>query len=265
VSRIAGAINVEVRPCHGLDQFRACMAVERRVWGSSDLEVPLPIYVVAAETGGQVLGAFAGAEVVGFTLAMPGVRPDPKGQGAGQPYLHSHMTAVLPEWRGRKIGLALKLAQREEALARGIRLVEWTFDPLETRNARLNLVRLGAIARRFIPNCYGITASLLHAGLPTDRLMTEWQLDAPRVAACLAGNPPQPAHPVRIDLPYETDELRRSQPATARELQARLEKEFDHWLGRGYAATSFEISGDRAAYLLEPWRGEELVGAACPP
>ncbi len=260
-------MKIEVRPCRGLDQFRACMAVERRVWGAGDLEVPLPIYVVAAETGGQVLGAFAcssgeraEAEIVGFTLALPGVRAAPGGRGTGEPYLHSHMTAVLPEWRGRHVGLALKLAQRDDALARGIRLVEWTFDPLEVRNARLNLVRLGAIARRFVPNCYGITASPLHAGLPTDRLVAEWQLDSRRVVACLAGTPPQPANPVRIELPSETEKLRRDQPAAARELQARLAKEFEHWLGEGYAATSFEISAGRAAYLLEPWHGEELEG-----
>jgi predicted GNAT superfamily acetyltransferase len=257
-------MKIDVRPCHGLDEFRACMAIERRVWGASDLEVPLPIYVVAAETGGQVLGAFAcpsgrqaGSEMVGFTLALPAVRSGPTGQGAGRPYLHSHMTAVLPEWRGRHVGLALKLAQRDDARARGIRLVEWTFDPLEIRNARFNLVRLGAIARRFIPNFYGITASPLHAGLPTDRLVAKWQLDAARVETCLAQKPPQPVEPAQIELPRETEELRRRDPAAARALQARLAKEFESWFGRGYAATSFEISGDRAAYLLEPWPAEE--------
>jgi predicted GNAT superfamily acetyltransferase len=247
-------MKVEVRCCHELDEFRACMEVERTVWGPSDLGVPLPIYVVAAETGGQVLGAFAESRVIGFTLALPGVRD-------GEPYLHSHMTAVLPEWRGRHIGLELKLLQRREGLERGIRLIEWTFDPLEVKNARFNLVRLGAIARRYIPNCYGITASPLHAGLPTDRLMAEWQLASPRVEAALAGRPQQPEKPIRIELPAATDELRRTDPRGARALQARLEKDFQSWLGKGYAATSCQVSGDCAAYLLEPGPAEVPGGA----
>jgi predicted GNAT superfamily acetyltransferase len=238
------------------------MEVERTVWGPSDLDVPLPIYVVAAETGGQVLGAFAcpsgrraESRVVGFTLALPGVCD-------GQLYLHSHMTAVLPEWRGRHIGLELKPFQRREALERGIALVEWTFDPLEIKNARFNLVCLGAMAQRYLPNCYGLTASPLHAGLPTDRLMAEWQLASPRVEAALAGRPSQPENPVRIELPAGIDELRRNDPPAARAVQARLEKEFQHWLGQGYVATSFEISGARAAYLLERGPGEARDGAA---
>jgi predicted GNAT superfamily acetyltransferase len=251
-------MTVEVRPCHGLDEFRACMEIERSVWGPSDLDVPLPIYVVAAETGGQVLGAFvrhggrAESEIVGFTLALPGVR-------AGRPYLHSHMTAVLPEWRGRRIGVALKLYQRQEALARGITLVEWTFDPLEIKNARFNLVRLGAVARRYVPNCYGITASPLHAGLPTDRLVAEWRLDSPRVEAAVAGRPLRPENPIRIELPADTDALRQRDRAAAARLQERLREEFALWFGRGYAATSCQVSGDRAAYLLEPCPADRSI------
>ncbi len=167
------AAAIVVRHCRGLGEFAACLEVERAVWASADIDlVPLPLFVVAAETGGEVLGAFDGDRIVGFTLALAGVRR--------RPYLHSHMTAVLAEYRGAGIGRQLKLFQRQDALVRGIELVEWTFDPLETKNAHFNF-GLGAIARRYMPNLYGITTSPLHAGLPTDRLVAEWWLRSPRV------------------------------------------------------------------------------------
>ena len=129
-------------PCHGIEEFQACVRVERAVWQSSDIDVvPIPLFVVASETGGQVLGAFHGEDLVGFTMAIAGWR-------ARKPFLHSHMTAVTDGYRDRGVGRRLKLFQREDALARGIALIEWTFDPLVPKNAFFNFMRLGAIARR---------------------------------------------------------------------------------------------------------------------
>src|ERR1041385_6901912 len=99
------------------------------------------------------------------------------------------MLGVLPEFRRGGLGLRLKLEQRRQTLARGINLIEWTFDPLEWKNAIFNLDRLGAIARRYVPNQYGISSSPLHRGLPTDRLVAEWWLDSPRVLACIEEKP----------------------------------------------------------------------------
>src|SRR6202012_2433270 len=101
-------------------------------------------------------------------------------------YLHSHMLAVLPEYRNAGLGRRLKLAQRDDALSRGFDLMEWTFDPLEIKNAYFNLERLGAIARRYNVNQYGITSSPLQGGLPTDRLVAEWWLKSKRVEQLLA-------------------------------------------------------------------------------
>src|ERR1700689_114357 len=106
------------------------------------------------------------------------------------------MTAVLQNYRDRGIGRRLKLFQREDALQRGIHLVEWTFDPLEVKNAYLNFMRLGAIARRYLPNCYGVTTSPLHGGMPTDRLIAEWWLDSPRVTNLLNGSALESSHVV---------------------------------------------------------------------
>ncbi len=170
--------DIQIRHCSGLAEYEECVRIQRVTWGD-DLIVPSGLSRIAQRTGGQVLGAFDGDRMVGFTLAFAGTR-------SGEPFLHSHQTAVLPEYRDAGVGRRLKLFQRQDALKRGIKLVEWTFDPLELKNAYFNLVRLGAIARVLIPNCYGITGSALHAGLPTDRLVAEWWLDSVRVKSILA-------------------------------------------------------------------------------
>src|SRR5260370_15547404 len=129
-----------------LEEFHACVELRREIWEESDLETePVTMFVVASITGGQVLGAFDGDKLVGYTLAVVGLRE-------GRTHLHSHQTGVSAGYRDRGVGRMLKLFQRDEALGRGIRLVQWTFDPLEMKNARFNLNRLGAICRQYIPN-----------------------------------------------------------------------------------------------------------------
>ncbi len=220
------------------------MALQRIVWGD-DITVPSPIFVVAVETGGQVLGAFESGRLVGFTLAMPGIHE-------GVPFLHSHMTAVLPDLQNHKIGRRLKLAQRDDALARGIKLVEWTFDPLELRNAHFNLVRLGAVVRRILPNCYGVTLSPLHAGLPTDRLVAEWHLDSERVRAVLESVAVIGGKEfVRISLPSDIGEWKHKDPARAAQVQSKVREQFEHWFNRRYVATGLERAADITSYLLE--------------
>lgn len=156
-----------------------CLELQKQVWGFSDIElVPLRLFVVAEKVGGQVIGAFDGADMVAFALAIPGNRN-------GHLYFHSHMLAVRADHRDRGLGRAVKLFQREDALSRGIELIEWTFDPLEIKNAYLNLEKLGAIARRYNINQYGVTTSPLQGGLPTDRLVAEWWLRSKRVHSVL--------------------------------------------------------------------------------
>jgi predicted GNAT superfamily acetyltransferase len=244
-------LEIAVRSCSGLSEFATCIEIERAVWGSADVDiVPLPLFVVAAETGGQVLGAFVGDRMVGFTLAIAGV------QGR-KPFLHSHMTAVLRPYRNQGAGRKLKIFQREEALGRGIDLIEWTFDPLEIRNAYFNF-RLGAIVRRFIPNMYGLTTSPLHGGLPTDRLVAEWRLRSARVRRALAEKRTRRRKSrskefARIRVPADFGRLRGTKPEEAARVQAEARQEFEHWLASGYAATGIDRNDDAAEYLLEPW------------
>jgi predicted GNAT superfamily acetyltransferase len=246
----AQSAEIAIRHCHDLPEFQQCFELQRAVWGKTELDVPLPLFVIAAETGGQVLGAFDREKMVGFTLAIAGFRD-------GLPFLHSHMTAVLENYRDRGIGRRLKLFQRDDALQRGIHLVEWTFDPLEVKNAYLNFMRLGAIARRYLPNCYGVTTSPLHGGMPTDRLIAEWWLDSPRVNNLLRGavplTPNSCADRVQILVPAEMPRLRREDLSEALRIQTEVREKFQNWIAKSYAATAIEIDSEGGRYILEPW------------
>ncbi len=254
---------VEIRHCVTLAEYDECVRLEHLIWGE-DIAVPSAIFVVAHHTGGQVLGAFdatpaaasSRSKMVGFTLALAAVR-------SGSPYLHSHMTAVLPEFRNRGVGRRLKLFQRQDALKRGIDLIEWTFDPLELRNAHFNLVLLGAVARRFIPDCYGVTESPLHRGLPTDRLVAEWWLGSERVKSILAdSSPPANDSAEHISIPPNVDEIKARDPAAAAGLQAAAREKFQKLLARGYVATGVESKGAATGYFLQP--ASALAGLRLP-
>jgi predicted GNAT superfamily acetyltransferase len=170
---------IRIEPLTALADFERCVEVQLAVWGYSDGDViPKRVFIVAQRIGGQVIGAFDGDALVGFAMSLPGYRD-------GKAYLHSHMLAVLPEYRNGGLGRRMKLAQRDDALARGFDLMEWTFDPLEIKNAHLNIARLGAIVRRYLRNFYGPSTSPLQGGLPTDRLVAEWWLRSDRVRRAL--------------------------------------------------------------------------------
>jgi predicted GNAT superfamily acetyltransferase len=179
---LAATQEIIIRKCDVLEEMQACFALQKEVWGFADADlIPVRMFVAAGKIGGQVIGAFGGAnELIGFALALPGVRN-------GHGYLHSQMLAVREPYRNGGLGRRIKLYQREDALARGFELMEWTFDPLEIKNAYLNIEKLGAIARRYNVNQYGITSSPLQGGLPTDRLVAEWWMKSKRVVAVLAG------------------------------------------------------------------------------
>jgi predicted GNAT superfamily acetyltransferase len=240
---------IVVRKCACLEEFHLCVELQREIWGEEDLEVePATMFVVASETGGQVLGAFDGDRLVGYTMAVVGLRD-------GAVYLHSHMTGVRDAYRNRGVGRMLKLFQRDEALGRGIRLVMWTFDPLEIRNGHFNLNRLGAICRKYHENLYGITTSPLHGGIPTDRLVAEWRLDSARVVASLGNLAKEPSDaPAAIGLPAELERWKREDSPQVENVQKRLRSEFGRWFARGYAAVGVRMAASgAAAYLLQPW------------
>ncbi len=173
--------SVIIRKIESFEGMDACVHLQQSVWQFNDLDiVPRRMFVVARAVGGQIFGAWDETRLAGYAFAIPGVRN-------GRSYLHSHMLAVSPAYRNRGIGARLKFAQREDALARGIELIEWTFNPLQTKNAYFNLEKLGVIVRRYSPDFYGPSTSPIHGILPTDRLHAEWWLKSRRVEALAAG------------------------------------------------------------------------------
>src|SRR5919204_4694116 len=170
------ADDIRIRRASGRADYDACVLLQKAVWGLADLEVTSAIQLIATVyAGGSLhLAETAAGEPVGFVYAFAALR-------GGVPHLHSDMLAVLPDYQSRGAGARLKWAQREEALSRGLGLITWTFDPMQARNAHLNLRRLGAAATEFLPDFYGITTSALHHGMATDRLLVRWELNSLRV------------------------------------------------------------------------------------
>jgi predicted GNAT superfamily acetyltransferase len=241
---------IDVHPLTAREDLKSVVRLQRQIWGFEDVDlIPLRLFVVASKIGGQVYGAFDGAQLIGFCMAIPGVKP------GGKTYLHSHMLGVLPEYRNSGVGRTLKLTQRDDALERGIDLIEWTFDPLEIKNAFFNMERLGAIVRRYVPNQYGTTSSPLHGGLPTDRCIAEWWISNPRVSAILASNPlERPAVETRIAIPANIATIRTNDPARARDIQQTACEEFRAAFDRELAVIGFEKSEEAGTYLLGIWQ-----------
>jgi predicted GNAT superfamily acetyltransferase len=239
---------IEIRQLCRFDEFAQAVRLQQTIWGFDDIEMlPLRSFVVYGKIGGQLFGAYEGGEMVAFLIAVPGIKLGPR------PYLHSHMLGVLPAWRDAGIGRRLKLRQREEALGRGIELIEWTFDPLQLKNAFFNLERLGAVVRQYAENQYGLTASPLHGGLPTDRCTAEWWIDSSRVRAVLAGQPVARKVEERIVYPADMARIRGEDPGRAREIQKINGEKFQRAFQYGLAVTGFERSQTEGIYLLEPW------------
>lgn len=228
------------------DEFREAVALQKTIWGFGDADLlPFRFFVVAVKVGGQLFGAFDGDRMVAFCLAIPGLKPGAK------PYLHSHMLGVLSDYRDYGIGRRLKLHQRDDALTRGINLIEWTFDPLELKNAWFNIEKLGAVVRRHVRNQYGSTTSHLQAGLPTDRCTAEWWIDSPRVhAKTRGGHIARPAVVGRIEYPDNIGEIKHHDPSRARDIQAANAEHFEEAFRNDLVVTGIERTPGITAYLL---------------
>ena len=242
-----------------IDQFRQCVEIQHLAWGFSEADtVPMRSLVVCAKIGGQVFGAVDDQGLVlGFLNAFPGYRE-------GKVFLHSNMMGVRPEYQNYGIGRQLKLAQREEALSRGINLVEWTFDPLEVRNARINLELLGAICRTYLLNVYGVTSSRLHGGLPTDRLVAEWHLNSTRVKSRLGSTPSQPALSngmASLEIPLSIQHLKSTEPEAAARIQSGVRERMMDLFKRNFFASRLTIdpANHKATYLFESFEQSNPV------
>jgi predicted GNAT superfamily acetyltransferase len=280
----AARADVRVADLHGREELEAASRLLDRVWGrdaAAGAVMPHEALTALSHAGGQVTGAFRGDELVGATAAFVGVFPD------GEIRLHSHITGVVPEATGAGVGFALKLHQRAWCLHRGIPRVRWTFDPLVRRNAVFNLVGLGARAIAFERNVYGPMADARNAGLPTDRLVADWELESPRVRAALTRRAAAPdiaavrrggahpalevgpgGHPLRHDtgaprrlvqIPTDIESLRREDLGLATAWAEAVREELGGAMDAGFRLTGVSrdgwyllAAGDRTHELTDP-------------
>lgn len=263
-----------IRPLQTAAELRACVALQESTWGPGFSErVPYAVLWFSRRIGGVLLGAFDGAELVGFVFGLTGLRD-------GRPLHWSDMLAVRSDARDRGIGVQLKLAQREALLQSGVPEAHWTFDPLESRNAYLNLCRLGVIAREYVRDVYGASDSPLHGVIGTDRLVAEWHVESPRVehrvrhapragaardapavnhVAIRGGVPCCGAISTALDdptlallIPASIQDVKTHDVAAARAWRSATREAFEHYLQQGYVATELvRRTPQVSAYLLE--------------
>ncbi|MGH9940895.1 MAG: GNAT family N-acetyltransferase [Pyrinomonadaceae bacterium] len=246
---------IEIRELTTVEEFDACVRLQRAAFGLEDLELsPRRHLVVSRSAGGWTLGAFAGAELVGFVHHLAAVR------GGDEIIGYSHMMAVSPAAQNQGLGARLKWAQRARALREGRRFIRWTWDPLRARNAHFNLNRLGAVVRQYEVNYYGTDYVTMPGevgrrhGLDSDRLAAEWELDSDRVAECdRAGFAPpfstnEPAASVAI--PPDWGALLHEDPEAARRELLRVRTEFQAAFATGLVCAGFERGEATPRYLF---------------
>lgn len=250
-SPLRSPLNYTIRPCQSRDELARCVTLQREIWGYAEYEVyPLRLFVNLAKIGGHVLGAFTPeGDVVGFVASMPAWHGRKR-------YYHSLSLGVLSAHENRGLGRVLKLEQRRQSLRVGIDCIEWTFDPLKAKNSYFNLVRLGAIARRYLPDHYGPVRSRLQQGLPTDRLIAEWWLKSARVRRAIAGKPARatkknPA--ARVEIPKDIGRLADTHPEEARAVQQSVRDQLLKHFARRLAITGFEQDARAFRFLLDSY------------
>lgn len=271
--------SITIRELHTHEEYRQVVDLERAVWGFSDPfdMVPPVVFTITVKRGAILLGAFDEQDrMIGFSYSLVGMKD-------GKPLQWSHMTGVLPEYRGG-LGLRLKLAQRERALELGYELIEWTFDPLQAMNAHFNMTKLGCVAEEYHRNVYGESTSALHKGTPTDRLVAQWNIAAPHVARRLqvapelrvraqeAAQAPVINRTTRaegwliaagvdldvearrfwLEIPTGFTEMQQEAPGLALQWRLQTREAFETYFSRGYRVVDFGLDRDGGfgRYLL---------------
>jgi predicted GNAT superfamily acetyltransferase len=271
---------VIIRDLTTIEDCRAVAALEREIWGYTDAEdvVPPPVLIVSIKRGGILIGAFDDRNVMqGFVYSIPSIKD-------GRPAQWSHMLGVVKGARDAGLGMRLKLAQRDRALAMGMDLIEWTFDPLQALNAHLNFARLGVVVEEYEENIYGESSSPLHRGSPTDRFVAEWKLTAPHVerriaapglglvrdASVTAAPLVNPSHPVQqwlapgpanltvdaprvlVEIPAGYSTMQLENPSLALDWRMATRTIFQHYFARRYRVVDFFLSREagRGHYLV---------------
>ena len=271
--------DIRIRDLKTIDDFRRVVDLEHAVWGYTDSAdtVTVPVFIFTVKRGATLIGAFdADDRMVGFAYAVVGMKD-------GRPMLWSHMTGVLPDYRGG-LGYRLKLEQRARALAQGYELIEWTFDPMQAMNAHLNFAKLGGVVEEYAENFYGESTSALHRGTPTDRLVVSWRIGDPHVVRRLEQTPGLQARshevgeaPVAnvtaidgewrvvksldltvserrlwIEIPTGFTQMQQQAPERALQWRLHVRQMFQAYFAKGYRAVDFVLQRDAGfgRYLL---------------
>jgi predicted GNAT superfamily acetyltransferase len=235
-----------VRPLQKAAEMCTGAELQRRVWAYSEIEsAPEQKFIVAKESGGQILGASHESQAIGFDSALVGVH-------RGKVYLDAHMVGVVPGYQGWGTGRIQKLAQQDDAVERGIDLIRWTLDPRQLKNADSNLARLRAFVRRCISNVYGRTSSLLHAGLTTHRLIAEWWIRSAQVRDLLSGGTDTPGPDgARISIPAAIGQICSSDSSERENIQSRVQEQFDKYVADGRTAVGFKFDEQQDSCVAE--------------
>jgi predicted GNAT superfamily acetyltransferase len=269
---------IEIRPIETEEEYRAVEQLQREIWGAQDIEIVAhEMLMTAHKNGGVMLGAFDREKLAGFVFGFVGLTPD------GRVKHCSHMAGVAADYRDRNVGYALKLKQRDQALAQGIELVTWTFDPLESRNARFNFHKLGATCDTYLRNFYGAMRDALNAGLPSDRFQVNWLIGSSRVESRLRGaiagaslssllaegvplinspvadrflRPPEKVLPFEevcalIQIPSDFQSLKAADRELALAWRLHTRGLFEEAFAKGYVATDLLVENGQVFYLLE--------------
>ena len=243
--------NIEIREVSAIEEYDACITLQREVFGLPDLEIsPRRHLIVSHRAGGWTLGAFVDGEIIGFVHHLAAVRDD---------YIfgYSHMMAVAVEFQNQGVGAQLKWAQRERALREGRDYIKWTFEPMRARNAHFNLNRLGVVVREYAVNFYGTDYSTDPAeqghvsGMDSDRLFASWDLNSPRVEAFSR----REEYPIgkaerAVEIPKDFVSLLKSDPVAAKSEVLRVRQEFVDALGAGLVCRAFSMDREHPEYLF---------------
>jgi predicted GNAT superfamily acetyltransferase len=253
--------NVEIRECMAIDELDNCVRLQREVFGLPELEIsPRRHLIVSRQAGGWTLGAFVNERLVGFVHHLAAVRGD-------EIFGYSHMMAVDLDYQNQGVGARLKWSQRGRAIQEGRSFIKWTWDPMQARNAHFNLNRLGVTVSSYAENFYGTDyattptpAGAEPAGIDSDRLFANWQLNWRRVVDLGKGGSALETVPGKVDavinIPANWTKLSREHPADAKQEQLRVRGEFERAFAAGRVAAGFERSSDQPRYLL--YQKEEL-------
>ena len=265
------------------EEMPAVEALQRAVWPDSETDVvPAHVFIAAIHNGGLLLGAFADEQLIGFVFGFPGLETTPDGPRAKH---CSHMMGILPRYRDSGVGFALKRAQWQMVRHQGLDHITWTYDPLLSRNAYLNITKLGAVCNTYRRSEYGDMRDGLNAGLPSDRFLLDWWINtrrverrlgkrarrplklhnfsqanlqplyAPRTPTGSWPRPPEHFSPLEgrlalAEIPSDINAIKEADFAIARDWRFFSRELFETAFASGYLITDFVYDEGRSFYVL---------------